>query len=289
LPIPGWYPDPTGAPQWRFWDGRQWTVHVSPYFAYAQRKARPALDAAVDQMRAADDAPWGWRPVVVPIAAFLIVIIGAPFVAQAIDPTSYNGKVVFAVAANFVVEVLIAASVWFAGRGIASRYGGWGRAFGWRWPRWIDLGYGALTLVGVFIARIVVGVVANVVTNGDAVKEAQNLEVTDVTVVAVVLLVVLTVICAPVIEELVFRGLLLRTFMRRMGFWPAALLSTLIFGLFHTYEVETIAGAVTLALSVACLGLGNCILNRYTNRLAGGIGVHAVFNLVAVVVVIAMA
>lgn len=26
----GWYPDPSGAPQQRYWDGRSWTVHLHP-------------------------------------------------------------------------------------------------------------------------------------------------------------------------------------------------------------------------------------------------------------------
>jgi hypothetical protein len=44
-----------------------------------------------------------------------------------------------------------------------------------------------------------------------------------------------------------------------------------------------------LALSVACLGLANCVLNRYTDRLAAGIGVHASSNLLALVIVVAQA
>jgi hypothetical protein len=43
---------------------------------------------------------------------------------------------------------------------------------------------------------------------------------------------------------------------------------------------------VTLALTVACLGIANCLLNRYTDRLAAGIGVHAACNLLALVLVL---
>jgi hypothetical protein len=28
-PLPGWQPDPGGQHRWRWWDGRQWTGHVS--------------------------------------------------------------------------------------------------------------------------------------------------------------------------------------------------------------------------------------------------------------------
>jgi membrane protease YdiL (CAAX protease family) len=66
--------------------------------------------------------------------------------------------------------------------------------------------------------------------------------------------------------------------MRRMSFWPAALLSTLLFALFHVYEVHTLLGAVTLACSVAVLGLGNCFLVRITGRLTPGIMLHGTYN-----------
>jgi Protein of unknown function (DUF2510) len=31
-PQPGWYPDPGGAPNWRYWDGTQWTDETKSYF-----------------------------------------------------------------------------------------------------------------------------------------------------------------------------------------------------------------------------------------------------------------
>src|SRR5947209_7754317 len=31
----GWYPDPSGAPQQRYWDGAGWTAHVPPPAGYA--------------------------------------------------------------------------------------------------------------------------------------------------------------------------------------------------------------------------------------------------------------
>lgn len=64
----------------------------------------------------------------------------------------------------------------------------------------------------------------------------------------------------------------------------AALLSTLIFALGHTYEVQTLAGAIILALNVAIIGLVHCGLVRYTGRLAPGIMSHAIINGLAVLV-----
>ena len=67
------------------------------------------------------------------------------------------------------------------------------------------------------------------------------------------------------------------------------MLSTFIFAALHTYEVHTLTGALTLAAAVGCLGIVNCYLNRLTARLAPGMLVHAAFNLVAVIVVVAQA
>ncbi|MDP7732701.1 MULTISPECIES: DUF2510 domain-containing protein [Mycobacterium] len=38
---PGWYPDPSRAHVWRWWDGRGWTVH--------RAAGRPASNGRVDR------------------------------------------------------------------------------------------------------------------------------------------------------------------------------------------------------------------------------------------------
>jgi membrane protease YdiL (CAAX protease family) len=287
-----WYPDPSGAPQWRFWDGAQWTDQVAPYSDIARQGPSPVgpkLDAAVVQLRGEDDTPWGSRPVLLSLGAFVAVIVASFVLNATVNPQGYNAKVTYAIVANVLVEAFIGFVVWTAGRDIAARYGGWGATFGlWR-PKWIDLAYAACGIVVVFVGDIVIAGVANGVTHGRAGKQSQNVHLHTVTPVTVTLLFFIIVVCAPVIEEIVFRGLLLRAFMRRFSFWPAAVASTLIFALFHTYEVHTLAGAITLACVVGWVGLVNCVLNRYTNRLTPGIVLHATFNLISLVVLVAQA
>src|SRR4051794_14584777 len=43
VPEPGWYPDPSGSPNWRYWDGTQWTEQTKGYF----RSVRELLGTSV--------------------------------------------------------------------------------------------------------------------------------------------------------------------------------------------------------------------------------------------------
>jgi membrane protease YdiL (CAAX protease family) len=285
---PGWYPDPGRQSRLRFWNGRGWTADVYPVTAGSQPTI-PALERAAYDMFTADPRPWGWRPVAVPIVALVLLISAGAVASATVNPGSYDGDVVFTIVANGLLEILLGAAVWFAGKDIAARYGGWGPAFGWRSPQWSDLGLAAAGIGVAFVGRAIVEGVADGLTHGRAVRQAQNVQLHQVTAASVTLLVILTVICAPLTEELVFRGLLLRSFMRRLRFWPSALISTAIFALFHTYEVDTVSGASTLAASVACLGIVNCYLNRRSDRLGPGIMVHATLNLLAVIALVVQA
>jgi len=71
---PGWYDDPW-QPGWlRWWDGQQWGAQVAPRApAFSGYEPQPLpLDAAVAAMKASDPEPWGVRPVVIPLLAYLV-------------------------------------------------------------------------------------------------------------------------------------------------------------------------------------------------------------------------
>jgi hypothetical protein len=184
--------------------------------------------------------------------------------------------------------LLLAALVAF-GPPVAARAGGWRAGLGLDrirrsdWLPWI-------TGVGfVFAGRTVVGGLANALTGGRAAAQASNVHVGGLGGASIAVLAVVAVVIAPIAEELMFRGLLLRTFMRRFRFWPAALLSTALFAGFHVYEVDTVVGAVTLVCSIAVLGLCNSYLVRISGRLVPAIMVHATNNAIALAIAIAVA
>jgi uncharacterized protein len=92
--------------------------------------------------------------------------------------------------------------------------------------------------------------------------------------VGVVLLVLIVVIGAPIVEELFFRGLLLRSLERRWGSVWGLLISSLIFGAVHLQPLQF------PALVVVGLILG--VLAQRTGRLGPSIFAHIAFNAVAV-------
>jgi membrane protease YdiL (CAAX protease family) len=175
---------------------------------------------------------------------------------------------------------VIGAAVWCARRPIARRHGGWAATFGWSRPTAADAGPVGPWLLASMAARLIAGeiLVSAVPAWRHASAANVNLHGRPSSVIIEALIVV--AIIAPPIEELWFRGLILRTLMRRYPFWPAAIACSLMFGLFHTYRLDTLAGAALLGISTAVFGLGRCLLVRRHVRLNAAIGVRSLNNFV---------
>lgn len=67
-PIPGWYADPAGTPQLRWWDGTQWTQQYRPANSEqaspnAQANAAPASQVEAQGPATAQGAASGYTPV----------------------------------------------------------------------------------------------------------------------------------------------------------------------------------------------------------------------------------
>jgi len=84
-------------------------------------------------------------------------------------------------------------------------------------------------------------------------------------------------VIVPISEELYFRGLLYRWFQLRFRFWPAILLSSLVFGLAHF-------DSLAVMVSSFALGVVNAIAMERTKSIWVPIMMHAVTNGAAVVI-----
>ena len=104
---------------------------------------------------------------------------------------------------------------------------------------------------------------------------------------ALLTLAVLAVVGAPLVEETFFRGLLLRSLRRRLAVAPAVGLQALAFGLAHSDPgLGRQNVGVVLVVAVAGLVLGTAA-ERY-GRLGPSMWTHGWFNLVPVVVLLAL-
>lgn len=109
---------------------------------------------------------------------------------------------------------------------------------------------------------------------GDEVKASTNL--------TKIALVIMVVVVAPVVEESMFRGVVLRAAMRRMSCAPAVIVSGAAFSLLHLLDPSTFPGMPTLF----GFGMLSAVIALRSGSLSRSICFHAGFNILAVVVLL---
>lgn len=88
---------------------------------------------------------------------------------------------------------------------------------------------------------------------------------------------VLYCVITPVCEELIFRGFLQYKVEHNLGFWPAAIIVSVLFAVAH--------GQLNAAITTFILSMVACCQRRKTGSIWSGIGLHAVVNIVATILV----
>jgi membrane protease YdiL (CAAX protease family) len=167
---------------------------------------------------------------------------------------------------------------------VAARFKGNGMVedFGLSFRR-SDLLVGGLAgLVGQFVILWIVYVPMSLlwdVTQEELSEPAQNFTDKATGPIGVVLLVLIVGIGAPIVEEIFYRGLLQRSLVRRIGVPAGVVVTSLIFGAVHFQWLQFPA----LALAGLLFGV---LAERY-GRLGPAIAAHMVFNLTAVVTLLA--
>jgi len=135
---------------------------------------------------------------------------------------------------------------------------------------------GAIFVVGGYIAFVLVSYLWLAVVGQPDAKDSivEDLGAKDSTVALIAVTFVVTV-CAPLAEELFFRGYFFGA-LRKNGFWPAALLTGLAFGIVHVF-----GSPIAFILPLALLGAGLCFIREKTGSLYPGIALHCLNNSVA--------
>lgn len=210
-----------------------------------------------------------------PIVLFSLVgVLLAPASGGEQQPMS-SGELTFALAFSIVIQLgLFAVSIvpllakgWF-GRAL------WGstRPLSWAW----GLAVGVLATIAAYVVMTILGLVFA----PDAPVEQQIMEDALRGGAPAVLAILVAVLLAPVTEEVVFRGTLFRSLRGRIGVWPAALLSGLIFTVIH---VEVVTSQPLALTGLFLLGVSFAIALQKTGSLIVPIVAHATFNTTSVV------
>jgi membrane protease YdiL (CAAX protease family) len=251
----GWYPD--GSPGGlRYWDGIRWTT----FAVHRLEPPRPPhpelpLSAAVGA-----------------IVAMAVPIVASRFLLRSLAHLNWP------IAAYVAVITIVGYGpsllwCWY----VARRWGRWGfRSAIGAVARWSDLGWGPITWLACFGTQITVGLVVlitgipftgNIGGAGEITADRGY----------VISLLVVAVVAAPIAEEIVFRGVVLRGLLSRMGAAPAIALQAVVFGLAHV-DPRRGMGNIGLALMLASVGgvLGGAAY--LLRRIGPGMIAHALLN-----------
>jgi hypothetical protein len=256
----GWYPDPSGAGL-RYFDGIAWGP---PGIVFEQRPPHPDLP-----LRAAIGA--------------LAILVTSLLV----------GKVLLDILIEFDWPVILYVALlgtigygpsivwcWYVRR----RWGGgtWS-GVGWKF-RWIDLAWGLLTWVAAVGTQLVVGLIV-VLLDIPITSNVEDVTDLDVDRAYVVATVITAVIAAPVIEEIVFRGVVMRGFLSRMPAVAAIALQGVLFGVAHVDPVRG-TGNIGLAMVLSGVGVALGVAAYLLRRIGVTVVAHAILNGVVMIIVL---
>jgi membrane protease YdiL (CAAX protease family) len=283
-PPAGWYRDPGGRHEYRFWSGSGWTPGVADGQYTGQDFPAPPPRPSL-----AGEEP-DTRTQLPPRAA--AIAFGGIVAAVAL---SFAGALVAGLVlphSRFLTLVLGQTGLWTGLVGAAwltSRKFGTGnvwRDFGVR-VRGVDIGWGLLVS---FIARfagfilLIPLVMINRHLIGSDVAPLRGARQDPSVLIAVILMVV---IGAPFIEELFFRGLLLRSLMPIAGATGAIVTQGLVFGALHLRPSYGL-GNVSIFVVIAAMGIIQGVVAERFRRLGPGIVAHGFFNLFALLLALAV-
>lgn len=233
-----------------------------------------------------DEPRWGLGDVGISILVFLAAQIAAGMVliATGIVPLDTETDAVSDTMTDlglggFAVTVVFTWIGFMAWPVIASRVKGYGslrRDFGLA-ITWRDAGVGLLVGGGVIAVAIAVGVLYTILSGDEPPTNAGVLDVTEPSPLSVAVLFALVAVGTPIVEELYFRGFLLRALAKRWTVPVGVVVSAIAFGVLHVtgqgigdlwiIGLLTILGYVLAVLTV-----------RRSGRLGAAMVAHGVNN-----------
>jgi membrane protease YdiL (CAAX protease family) len=267
-----------------------------PAFAWAPPpEPQPSVDAPYSSLLYLPDRRVRWG---LPTAALTIAGIVLPLALLILlfgfGVLPYSPGLVFA---GSFASYLVALVIPFAAsklRGLGSLAADYGLRF-----RWIDVPIGIGIGIGVRLAIVAVLIVFSPLLQG----AESNLELDPDPLWFVLSSVMIPVLVAPIVEEILCRGVVMRAVRNRMlrtrddapaptrgrRVWAAVfsvIASTLVFALLHGHQMVNPATVVTLGTTTVIAGLAHGWISTVTGRLGAAIVSHATLNGTAVLLLV---
>lgn len=274
----------------------------------SKRTANPAQLSPGAMTRPA----WGMGDAALGLAAFLIIPFGGGLLIHSLGGGGLTPPLIFASLLLVWLTMLSVCVLVSKRRG----YGSLARDFGLR-IRWIDVAIGFGCGIA---ARLLVALLAFLILlvwppeDGGLLESNVNLFLTGNGWWILINAFIGGVLIAPILEELFFRGFILRAVQnaiwlggaesRAGGSWPirqgterrplplatttAVLVSAMVFAVVHLGAVSDLQSAVLLLVSIFVMGVVCGALTVLTGRLGSAIVTHMVFNGVAMVLALAL-
>jgi membrane protease YdiL (CAAX protease family) len=256
----GWYPDPAGTGL-RYFDGRVWGP---PAPVFEERRRHPQLP-----MRAAVGA--------------LVILVTSLLVGRGLLDLLIDLEwpvLVYVVLLGCLGYGPSVVWCWYVQRRWAGdRWAG----IGWQF-RWSDLGWGPLAYLAAIGTQIAVAAVVLLldIPIASNVDEVSDLDVDRAYLVATV---ITAVVAAPVVEEMVFRGVVMRGFLSRMVPFVAIPLQGVLFGVAHVDPVRG-WGNIGLAIVLSGVGIAFGAAAYLVRRVGATVIAHAIFNGIVMIIVL---
>jgi uncharacterized protein len=246
------------------------------------------VDLQTPSQPSPDNPPWG---ILVAVAtwlmsmALLVVVPGVcvlPYLASKYKGTAATGDVllkdptyIFLVVISWLpAHLLTLALIW----AVATRLGKISikQVFGWNWGR----NFGLATSIGLavvlfFLTLLVIGWLGGQETDLDRLLKSSR--------ATAVMLAIIAVATAPLVEEMIYRGLLYSAFQRVMGRWGAVAAVTTMFAGLHVVQYWPNGAAI---FSITLLSLVLTMVRAQSGQLLPCFVVHLVFNGIQSVLII---
>lgn len=143
-------------------------------------------------------------------------------------------------------------------------------------------------IIGMFILMMVVqGVIINlrVAITGTSTTENQAAieELTKHINVAMIGTMIYGVLLAPVVEELIFRGLVINYFFRQSWWWASIILSGFLFAVPHTMNLSTNIADLLAFMIYMSMGMVLAYVYKKTGDIQSNIMIHFLNNLISMI------